>query len=265
MSSFLSDLIRVVALQIVGVFGIFFVFSFILDFLQTKTQTVYRRSVGWKGILWTAWIGTPIHELSHALAAKIFRHKIERIDLFHPNEETGNLGSVNHSYNPNSLYQKIGNFFIGAAPLIAGPFAIILLLYILIPDSRAIVSSFAAEFKDPADMLSAFVGAIGNLFSLANVRSWRFWLFVYLAFAIVIHMAPSRADQKNLWRGFFLIALVLVILNACALILRLDITAYVLALNRYLVYIAVLFIMAIFISVAHLAFVSILFAPFRRR
>ena len=62
--------------QLIGVFGIFFVFGFVLSRLQRWTSSNYYRSVGWKGILWTAWLGTPIHELSHVFFAWLFRHRI---------------------------------------------------------------------------------------------------------------------------------------------------------------------------------------------
>src|SRR3989338_7062997 len=106
--------------QIFGLFGIFFVCGFILSKTQTWTARIYARAVGWRGILWTAWIGTPIHELGHALVARLFRHRVNKISLFQPNQSTGNLGSVDHSFNPKSFYQRMGNFFIGAAPLFFG-------------------------------------------------------------------------------------------------------------------------------------------------
>lgn len=264
MQPFFLNLISSVLLQIVGVFGIFFVFSYILDILQTKTQSIYHRSVGWKGILWTAWIGTPIHELSHAFFAKVFRHKIDHIDLFHPNEVTGNLGSVNHSYNPNSLYQKIGNFFIGAAPLIAGPCVIILLIYLLLPNANDILHPFGAKITNFAEAIATFKNIFGYLFSPNNINTGKFWLFIYLAFAIVIHMAPSKQDQKNLWRGFFWIVLVLILVNACALILRIDLTAYVLKINKYLTFLTAFFVFSIILSFMHLVVAWILLRPFYR-
>ena len=108
--------------QLIGVLGIFFLFGWLLSIIQTWTQQKYHESVGWKGILWTAWLGTPIHEVGHMVFAKLFRHRIERVALFQPNEETGDLGSVGHSFAKYSLYQRIGNFFIGAAPLIFGSY-----------------------------------------------------------------------------------------------------------------------------------------------
>ena len=107
MLDILYSFLRTLALEIVGLFGIFFALGFVLSKLQTAVQTNYHRTIGWKGILLTAWIGTPIHEISHIFFAKIFRHRITHVSLFKPNKVTGNLGHVEHSYNSLSLYQPI--------------------------------------------------------------------------------------------------------------------------------------------------------------
>src|SRR3989339_2044244 len=138
MQEFLLTLTQAVAIQIAGIFGIFFAFGFVLATLQEWTQKKYHQSIGWKGILWTAWMGTPIHELGHVFFAKIFRHTINEVYLFRPNPATGNLGHVDHSYRTHSWYQRIGNFFIGAAPLIWGSAVLVAMLYFLLPNGREV-------------------------------------------------------------------------------------------------------------------------------
>ena len=84
---------------------------------------------GWKSQLLTGWLGTPIHELSHAVMCLLFLHRIKDVALFRPNEKTGTLGYVHHEFNPRNLYHQIGNFFIGIAPVIGG----CLVLYLIMP------------------------------------------------------------------------------------------------------------------------------------
>ena len=55
--NYVSSLLRVSFIQLAGVFGVFFIFGFILAKLQNWTSSLYLQTVGWKGILWTAWIG----------------------------------------------------------------------------------------------------------------------------------------------------------------------------------------------------------------
>ena len=59
--------------------------------------------------------------------------KLKKWYLLQKRDENGVLGYVNHSYNPNSIYQQTGNFFIGIAPIFGGITAIIALMHIIIP------------------------------------------------------------------------------------------------------------------------------------
>ncbi len=111
MQEFFITLLQTVAIQLVGILGVFFLLGFILSKLQHGTHNNYRKTIGWKGILFTAWIGTPIHELGHIFFAKLFRHRIENIHFFKPNEATGELGHVDHSYAAST--NKLGTFSLG--------------------------------------------------------------------------------------------------------------------------------------------------------
>ena len=50
-----------------------------------------------RGVYLVAWLGTPLHELGHALFCLIFRHKIEDIKFFKPDKVNGTLGYVYHT------------------------------------------------------------------------------------------------------------------------------------------------------------------------
>ncbi len=242
--------------QIIGVLGIFFAFGFVLSKIQDATARVYMRSVGWKGILWTAWIGTPVHELGHAFFAKIFRHKIHSLNLFQPNERTGALGHVDHS---------IGNFFIGAAPMIWGSVILVLILYFFVPNGRAIFSPLMNDFSSFTSLFKNIKETLANLLNPENFNSWKFWVFVYISFCISSHLAPSPADQKGMWRGFFWLVFILTLINAFALLLKVNITEYILKVNQYLGIFTAVFVYALIISIAHFIIASVLLFPFRRR
>ena len=253
-----------VALQLLGILGIFFAFGFILSNIQSWTQANYQRSVGWKGILWTAWIGTPIHELSHVFFAKLFRHKIATISLFAPNQETGGLGHVDHRYNKRSIYQSVGNFFIGAGPLIGGGAALLSLLYFLLPDGRTIFTTLPYQSLSVSSFFSSFTKITSQLFTFAHIQSWQFWVFLYLSFCIVSHIAPSPQDRKGMWQGFIWIVFLLIAGNLLALPFRINLTAYLLRVNQYLGIFTGLFAYATILSMIHWVFSLLLRVLFRK-
>lgn len=264
MELFFITLVKAVVAQIVGVFGIFFVFGLILSKLQEWTHGVYRAGVGWKGILLTAWIGTPIHELGHVFFAKLFRHRIVSISLFKPNERTGGLGHVNHSYNEKNVYQKIGNFFIGAAPLIWGGIALGLLLYFCVPNGRDI---FAATQIAPVSVTvvgQSIWNILQLLFSPENFHHWYFFAFLYVSFCVASHMAPSKEDRRGMWRGFFWLVCLVIIGNMLALLFKTDITRHILLVNRHLHTVVALCVYATLISFVHFMAASIILLPFKK-
>lgn len=264
MDSFFFILLQTVATQVLGLFGIFFLFGFALARLQHTTQRLYMETVGWRGILWTAWIGTPIHELGHIFFAKLFRHKIEHVSLFAPNRETGGLGHVEHSYQKSSLYQRIGNFFIGAAPLLFGGFFLVLLLSFLVPEGKDIFLSLSID-KGSLPTAEVFLTFFLTLFSPEHVQSWQFWLFLYISFAITSHMAPSKQDQRGMWHGFAWIVILLIILNGIALLVGADLSALILSTSQYGGIIIAMFLYALLISLVHFLLATLILFPLKKR
>ncbi len=262
MQEFFINVLKALVSQIIGVFGIFFLLGFLLSLIQNHTRKLYLNTVGWKGILWTSWIGTPIHEFGHLLFAKIFRHKITKVAIFQPNEETGELGSVDHSYNPRSLYQKVGNFFIGSAPMIFGSIFIWLMVYLLLPGGDKIYQTLFTSSDSLQSIFSSTVKMLIILFHPQNFSTWTYWLFLYITFAIASHLAPSQVDRKGMWQGFSWIILILFFVNIFSLALQLDPTTYILKINQYIGFFIAIFTYALIVSICHLLFSSVILGIF---
>ncbi len=113
-------------IQLFSLIGVIIVIGFLLGYLESLTRMYWSRAFGRKGFLLTAWIGVPIHELGHAIMCVLFRHKIVATQFFPTDTSQGALGYVQHQYNHKSVYQRIGNFFIGIGPIISGITALIL-------------------------------------------------------------------------------------------------------------------------------------------
>lgn len=189
-------------------------FVWILHGLESLIQQRLARRFGWHSVLLTGWLGTPVHELSHALMCVVFRHEIVEMALFRPDRNNRRLGYVIHSHNPRNLYQVIGNFFIGIAPVIGGTLVLMGLLLIFFPETGR-----AAMLRvDPDQPVWAEVGGslqrlLEGLFQPANLLTIRLWLFLYLVLCVGSHMGPSGEDYRGAWRGGLWVGLIL--LTAC--------------------------------------------------
>ncbi|PIR74439.1 MAG: hypothetical protein COU35_02555 [Candidatus Magasanikbacteria bacterium CG10_big_fil_rev_8_21_14_0_10_47_10] len=251
MQQFALTLLQTVAMELIAVLGIFFALGFLLSKVQKATHENYTRTIGWKGILLTAWIGTPIHELGHAFFAKLFHHKISNITLFQPNKSTGGLGHVEHSFNSNSVYQRIGNFFIGAAPLFFGGAALIGILYFVLPNGKDIIAMLNVQYDSVPSAIDTLKNVFFALIQRDNLNNTIFWIFVYISFCISAHMAPSKQDVKGMWRGFAWLVGLLVIFNFILMLMNIDPREYVMRIASSLSIIVAVFVYALLIATVH--------------
>jgi hypothetical protein len=209
--------------------GVFLGPSLVLAFgMNYESGFVQRRAFIIMGKGWYlglfGWLGTIVHELSHAIFALVFRHKITAMKLFDPDPEDGTLGYVKTSYNPLSLYQLVGSFFIGIGPILLGTVIIYLLPHLLLNlapfkliDSLNITSSQIVSWDTLMQICqtlwSSSISMIWQVFSWHNLSTWQFYVFIYLAFAIGSCIRLSPADLKNASKGFGVILILIFIFN----------------------------------------------------
>lgn len=183
-------------------------FAAIIHWFERITQTRMAERFGWHSILWTGWLGTPIHELSHAFMCRLFNHRIDEIVLFEPDRESGRLGYVKHSFQTGNWYQELGHFFIGIAPLIGGSGVLAVLLWMFYPDAaRTAIESANSETTNGAvDQVISVVSTLCmNILTVAHLGTIRFWVFIYLVLCVGSHMAPSASDYRGALRGVLLL------------------------------------------------------------
>ena len=215
-------------------FGNIIIFGFILYVLSSMTRRIFAKTLGAKTELYiTGWIGTPIHELSHALFCIIFNHKINDIKLFTTKSDT--IGYVLHSYDSRSWYQQIGNFFIGVGPIIIGTLIVYFLFLLLAPELKENIFSVKIDYDKSAGILNIIYSGILNIFiSILNIfsniiknvlvsQSYKkisFWIFIYLSISIASHMELSPADISHAWKGMLVIFAVSLIINTLLFIIE---------------------------------------------
>ncbi|MEI0559040.1 hypothetical protein [Brachyspira intermedia] len=218
-------------------FGSIIIFGFILYVLSSITRRIFAKTLGSKTEVYiTGWIGTPIHELSHALFCLLFKHKINDIKLFNTKSDT--IGYVLHSYDSRSWYQQMGNFFIGVGPIIIGTLIVYLLFILLAPELKNNVFEIPAiKYKQVfnSDILSIFYYTISNIFvytynifiniiknviAYSSFKNITFWIFLYLSIAIASHMELSPADISHASKGIIVIFALSLILNTLFIIMK---------------------------------------------
>lgn len=251
--SFLIELLLKTCVETVYLTGMIILVGLLLGVLRNNSIRNFQRSFGRKSLMVTGFIGVPIHELSHAIFALLFGHKINEVKLLQKPDESGVMGYVQHSYNKRSIYQQIGNFFIGIAPIFGGIFSIIALMRFIIPQAynRFIyilvngLNVTALNKSAIEGIMNSYVGLVKVIFSFKNFENPYFYIFLFVAICISSHTSLSSADIKGASKGLWVIFLILLVLNA------LDLSKYILASNiiKYNILITGFLIISVILSV----------------
>jgi len=181
--------------------------------LQLVTGRLRRRAAEVFGAGFCVWVTAPgvmLHEFSHALFCLIFRHRITDFAPFYP-QKNGNLGWVIHKWDPRSIWQNIGCFFIGTAPLAFGVAALVFLTLLLLPHG-------ALPFPElPEHGLAAFrvqfratFAALWKMWITPGFLSrYETWVWLYGVIAIGSQITLSRADLAGAKSGILVLSLLL--------------------------------------------------------
>jgi len=231
MSSLVSILKSSLIYSIVFV-ALILVFGGIFSIIEKKNSSNIYRVFGRRGLIITGMLGTVVHEFSHMAFCIIFRHKIEEFSLFRPlkSRYDGIMGYVNHSCDRHSIYQNIGNFFIGIAPIILGTGFLIFSMAAILPDAFIGTMNtfnrymaYMSQITSPRDTINIYVSIIltilSNLSPLKQESLIRYIVFLYIMFSITSHMDLSREDLKNSQTGFLAFFIFLFILNFVCLLI----------------------------------------------
>lgn len=200
-------------LQIGFTVGLILVFGFLIGFCNKLFYANFG-SYGKLVCYVTGAIGTPVHEGAHVLFCLLFAHKITEIKLFQINSSDGTLGYVCHSYNKKNIYQKMGNFFIGVAPIIVISSLLYLFAYLLLPNFVAKINQGydTFGFSTSYQKIFAYLYIVLRSFFL-EASSWQWWVFVIISLFFALHMNLSRADIKGALSGIIFVLLLFLIVD----------------------------------------------------
>lgn len=238
-----------------SLFGVVFAFSLILYGFQKLNKHLLVSQFGFRSLYPTAIIGTPVHELSHAILAVLFRHEVAKVKLFSPDPKTGVLGYVQHGYR-NTIYQLCGCFFIGIAPLIVGAgvifvanalfFPVVNTLFLAI-DERAISGGFSTLFSSFIFFETVSIESLEGILHALDDASFIDIMWIYLIVAVSVHMGPSTADLRNALPGVIALSIIIVLL---AIIFQSEISYHLLSIRENISVFTKILLIACYANVA---------------
>jgi len=142
--------------------------------------------------------GTILHELSHAVAAKITGCKITSISLFHFNAQ-GNLGSVEYTQ-PRDKFSVLRNFIVGFAPFFGC--GIILIALLNLAQSHypgEILTVNIVNYQSVESILKSIVLIMQKFYQQFFLSNLNFIIIsiLYLQICFGLGAAPSSVDFKG--------------------------------------------------------------------
>lgn len=147
-------------------------------------------------------IGTPVHELGHAIMCVIFAHKITEMKLLlPPGHPSGTLGYVSHSYHPKNLWARLGNLFIGFGPIFSGLGTMILMLVLCFPNQwNAYVETSKMLAGGVSNAGEIAGGVMSLLLSMPQAFVdcwWKALIGIVVILSVSQHVTLSGADIKG--------------------------------------------------------------------
>ena len=169
------------------------------------SATISRKRISRVMYKLSALAGTPIHEISHAVACILFGHKITSIKLLDLSFNSDTLGYVKHSWNSRSVYQSIGCFFIAIAPLIS---ACTLVYFIYVLPKHSLEFMALSQAAEPSQLLGGLL--------MQSIHWIGHWLMestqdplsagkLFLVSLVCFHCIPSNTDFYNAGKGSLIV------------------------------------------------------------
>ncbi len=212
-------------------------------------------------VLATAVVGTPVHELGHALMCLLFGHRITAMSLWQPNSKDGNLGYVTHTYRRRNLYHVLGNLFIGIGPILSGLAVLALALRLGFPATFSDYTSAASRMAADGEggVLLFFEGLKmlprmwEELLHGDAVPLWRKIISALVILSVSQHVSLSPADIKGALRALPLYAgLALLLTAVCGLLGQSTMDTVTSALASFSAYMTAFFVIVLVTSLLQL-------------
>lgn len=172
-------------------------------------------------------VGTPVHELGHALMCIPFGHRITDMKLLMmPSRRSRTLGYVEHSHNTKNPWAVFGNLFIGFGPIFSGLGVMILVLTLCFPTqwnayldtSRTLVESGASV----QESLSSVFSLLFSLFDRFQEDALRSVIGMIIILSVSQHITLSFADLRGCVTALLMYTGIVVVFAGVTMLLGLQ-------------------------------------------
>lgn len=172
-------------------------------------------------------VGTPVHELGHALMCIPFGHRITDMKLLMmPSRRSRTLGYVEHSHNTKNPWAVFGNLFIGFGPIFSGLGVMILVLTLCFPTqwnayldtSRTLVESGASV----QESLSSVFSLLFSLFDRFQEDALRSVIGMIIILSVSQHITLSFADLRGCITALLMYTGIVVVFAGVTMVLGLQ-------------------------------------------
>ena len=178
-------------------------------------------------VMATSIVGTPVHELGHAVMCLLFGHRITDMALWQPRAKDGNLGFVTHAYRKRNLYHVLGNLFIGIGPIFSGLGVLTLALWLGFPQTFSDYAATAVRVATAGEG-GLFLAGEGlkmlprmwrELTVEGTVPLWGRIAALLVIFSVAQHISLSPADIKGALTAIPLyLVLILILTGICGML-----------------------------------------------
>ena len=162
-------------------------------------------------ILAASVLSTPLRELGHAMMAVLTFHRIEDFCLLNAYDPDGELGFVEHSYNPRNPIAVLGNFFYALGPVVTGLGAVLLVFLVcfhgVLPPFFEEIAALGEAGAGFGAYAKAALSLIPKMFTEGDtgVLARIVGCLLLLAICFCAHITPTEL-MEALW-GFVVFAL----------------------------------------------------------
>lgn len=192
--------------------GIFLIFGLLFKLLSSEIQKLEIDLFG----LFSYIIIYPfviIHELSHLIMAIIFTNRITEVKLLNfSNDNTlgyVSFSKVNSNFKIRNLYQNIGDFYVGLAPIIIGSGLFLIISKFINNDLFNSIIKLSEKNETIFDLLASFK----NVNNLQYIFNFNFILVILIIFSISSLFLLSKSDWEGCLQGIPYLVMTMFVVN----------------------------------------------------